>query len=98
MKNKLPDLNNHLFAQLERLGDEDLTPEQVAVESQRAEAMVDVADKIIKGAALQLNAAQILAQSGRDGAAIRDRFKMIDPPREFPTVVSIENKAKNAKS
>jgi hypothetical protein len=27
MKNKLFDLNNHLFAQIERLANEDLTPE-----------------------------------------------------------------------
>ena len=29
MKNKLSDLNNHLFAQLERLSEEDLTAEQI---------------------------------------------------------------------
>lgn len=32
MKNKLVDLNNHLFAQLERLGDEDLSAEQLEQE------------------------------------------------------------------
>ena len=29
MKNTLGDLNNHLFAQLEKLGDEDLNGEQM---------------------------------------------------------------------
>jgi hypothetical protein len=57
MKNKLADLNNHLFAQLERLSDEDLTPEQVLNEAKRADAVVAVADQIVRGADLQLKAA-----------------------------------------
>lgn len=40
MKNKLMDLNNHLFAQLERLGDEDLTPDQIENEAERTKAIV----------------------------------------------------------
>lgn len=37
MKNKLSDLNNHLFAQIERLGDEDLTAEQIGQEVERGD-------------------------------------------------------------
>lgn len=64
MKNKLSDLNNHLFAQLERLGDEDLTPEQIDQEAKRGEAMVGIADKIIRNAALQIEAAKLVAEYG----------------------------------
>lgn len=35
MKNTLSDLNNHLFAQLERLGEEDLDEEEIKKEVQR---------------------------------------------------------------
>lgn len=68
MKNKLPDLNNHLFAQLERLSDEELTAEQIEAEVKRADAIVDVSEQIIKGAELTLKAVKIIADHG-------DRFK-----------------------
>lgn len=68
MKNKLSDLNNHLFAQLERLSEEDLTPEQIEIEAKRADAIVSVADQIARGAELQLKAVKIIADHG-------DRFK-----------------------
>ena len=35
MKNKLTDLNNHLFAELERLSDEDLQGEELTAEINR---------------------------------------------------------------
>lgn len=66
MKNKLSDLNNHLFAQLERLSDENLTPEQIEKESKRGEAIVAVADQIIRNATIQLSAAKIAADAGAD--------------------------------
>lgn len=65
MKNKLGDLNNHLFAQLERLADEDMTAEQIETEVKRAEAIVAVADKITGNAELQLKAAKLYAEHGQ---------------------------------
>lgn len=64
MKNKLSDLNDHLFAQLERLGDEDLTPEALEKETKRAAAIVSVADQIVGNAMLQVKAAALLAEHG----------------------------------
>ena len=66
MKNRLSDLNNHLFAQLERLSDEGLSAEQIDHEAKRSEAMVSVADQIIRNAALQIQAAKIAADGGAD--------------------------------
>lgn len=65
-KNKLADLNDHLFAQLERLSDEDLTPEQVDQEAKRGAAIIGVADQIIKNASLQIQAARLLSEHGYD--------------------------------
>lgn len=63
-KNKLSDLNDHLFAQLERLGDEELTPEQIEVEAKRSEAIVEVSAQILKNADTHMRAAELLAKGG----------------------------------
>jgi len=47
MKNTLMDLNNHLFAQLERLGDEDMEEEELEKELKRADGMSKIAQQII---------------------------------------------------
>jgi len=64
MKNKLTDLNDHLFAQLERLSEEGLTKEQIDTEVHRGQAIVAVADKIIQNASLQLKGAAFIAEYG----------------------------------
>lgn len=58
MKNTLEDLNNHLFAQMERLSDEDLKGDELIEEIRRAEAITDVATQIISNAGLVLKACQ----------------------------------------
>lgn len=65
MKNKLGDLDNHLFAALERLGDEALAPEQIETEAKRATAIVAVADKLIANTAAKLQAARLYAEHGQ---------------------------------
>lgn len=56
MKNTLGDLNNHLFAELERLGDEGLTGDELKEELTRAESIVRVSSSIISNASLVLQA------------------------------------------
>lgn len=64
MPNKLSDLTDHLFAQLDRLANESLTAEQLALEVQRSEAMVDLSGQVTSAAALQLKAAALYAEHG----------------------------------
>ena len=64
-KNRLADLNDHLFAQLERLADEAADPERIEAEAKRAESIVAVADQIVSVAELQLRAARLFAEHGQ---------------------------------
>ncbi len=67
MKNKLTDLNDHLFEQLERLNDEDLTAEQIAKEVSRTDAIVKVSEQIISNATVALRGAELMAEYGGKG-------------------------------
>lgn len=50
MKNKIDDLRNHLFAQLERLGDESVKGDDLKEEIQRARAVSDVSAQLVDSA------------------------------------------------
>jgi hypothetical protein len=69
VKNKLSDLNDHLFCQLERLGNEELAGEKLAEEVRRAEAIVGIAGQVINNAALILK-----AHTAIDGAQLRNKM------------------------
>lgn len=65
MKNKIEDLRNHLFAELERLGDEDLKGEALAAEIQRAKAISGVAGSVIESAKVEVEFLRAIeAESG----------------------------------
>jgi hypothetical protein len=66
MKNKLSDLNDHLFAQIERLGDTDLEGDQLNTEINRSKAMAQIATQIVNSAKITVDAMKLL---NRDGSA-----------------------------
>jgi len=55
MKNTLTDLNNHLFAQIERLGDEKMTAKQLDFEDIRTKNIVGIAKEVIANGRLVLD-------------------------------------------
>lgn len=67
MKNQLIDLHNHLFAQMERLNDEDLSPEELKNEVNRSKAMSGIARDIISNADLSLRATKFKVEEGLVG-------------------------------
>ncbi len=64
MRNNLSDLNNHLFAELERLSDEELMGEKLDDEIKRAEAISSVAEKVINNADTVLKGVKIQNEFG----------------------------------
>jgi len=62
MKNALSDLNNHLFAQLERLSDENLKKEDLEQEIKRASSISSISKDIVSNATLQLDATKLRAE------------------------------------
>ena len=68
MKNSLVDLNNHLFAQMERLSEEDLKGEKLQEEIARTKSITSVPNSIIQNACLDLEAQ--IELGGKNKAAI----------------------------
>lgn len=78
MKNKIGDLNNHLFAQLERLGDEDLKGDALEAECKRAEAIAEISEQLIRSANVSLRAAELV---GEYGGGVREGLPLLEQPK-----------------
>lgn len=92
-KNRLSDLNDHLFAQMERLPEEGLQSEKIDQEHKRAEAMVAVADQIIRNAAMQLQAARMVTDfDGSDPRPYLSMMKDVTPPAAGRTLAVVNRK------
>lgn len=63
-KNKIEDLRNHLFAQIEKLSDEELKGETLKEEIKRSEAISGLADQIIQSAKVEVRFMEITNGDG----------------------------------
>lgn len=62
MKNKLTDLNDHLFTQLERLNNDDLKGDDLHQEIDRSKAITEISKEVVSNATLQLSAVKLQAE------------------------------------
>lgn len=70
MKNKISDLNDHLFAQIERLGDQDLLGDDLKQEIDRSKAMAQIATQIVNSAKITVDAMRLLGRGDVNSSAI----------------------------
>lgn len=65
-RNKTTDLSNHLFEQLERLSNDELTKEEIDMELQRTRGIVSISNSIIANEKIQLDTAKTILEYGGD--------------------------------
>jgi len=72
MKNNLSDLNNHLFAMLEELGDGDSSEDSGRLDQllKRARSMCDVSSQILRVADMQVKAVRMAEGFGMSNAEL----------------------------
>ena len=70
-KNTLLDLNDHLFMQLERLNDDDISADTLEKELKKAKAIASVASNIVEVADLVLQATKFNVDFESEGKAPR---------------------------
>jgi len=61
-RNKLTDLNDHLFQQLERLNDDEIDPVQMETEVARSKAINNISKTVIELFRLKLDAIKVLTK------------------------------------
>lgn len=76
MKNKIEDLNNHLFSALERLNDEELSEDQLDKEIKRSKAIKEVAETIVESHRNTIQAMKLVSDQGLDLSGIAQGLGM----------------------
>lgn len=70
VRNKMSDLANTLFAQLESLDDRDLSENELKIEIARSKAMASVAGQIVSVGKLAIEAEKFKQEAGVEDAPI----------------------------
>jgi hypothetical protein len=78
-KNKLSDLRDHLFSALERIDDDQLTPEQLDYEIKKANAVANLSSMIIQSAKIEVDFIKV---TGRLDSKT-ELFKSVDTPKQL---------------
>lgn len=90
MKNKVSDVRDHLVAMMEAIGDDETTPEQAALNIERAKAMSNVAAQYIAAVKVELDAVRLYDET-------RMLPSVIDTPAQpEPRVLSFDPKRRAA--
>ncbi|SHE58009.1 hypothetical protein [Dysgonomonas macrotermitis] len=77
-KNKLSDLNDHLFMALERLNDEDMTPEKIEMEARRADAIIGISTQIVGSAKVTIDALKLVSNGSLSFKEIPQNFGLTE--------------------
>lgn len=92
MKNKISDLRNHMFAALERLNNEDLSPEDLKKEIERSQAISEIGKVIVDSAKTEVMYIKATRKKDNHSALLdaseADKFneepkKLERPPAEY---------------
>lgn len=73
------DLRDHLFAALERLNDDELTPEQLATEVEKAQAISNLSNSVINSAKAEVD---FMKATGMIGTT-SNLFKGVNDPKRL---------------
>lgn len=85
-RNKVEDLKNHLFAQLERLNDENISHEEMKNEIEKSKAMEGIAKQIIDIERLTIDKAAVVLN------AVNNGFISQNIASSVGNILGIENK------
>lgn len=77
-RNTLADLNNHLFEQLERLNDEELSNTELENEIKRSKAMCSIANAITNNANTVIQGQKLILEYGMQDTTVQSLLENKD--------------------
>jgi|GEM_PF-450514 len=89
-RNTLEDLNNHLFMQLERLGDEDVKGKKLQEEIIRAKAITALATQVISNGSLVLKAHTLMRENALFNSTVGSDSNENSKPFKLPRQLRAE--------
>lgn len=78
-RNQMNDLRDHLFAALERLNDDELSPEQLSAEVEKAQAISNLSNAVIGSAKAEID---FMKATGMIGTT-SNLFKGVNDPKRI---------------